>query len=169
MMKMKQTVTCLIPTASQAAQLVNTLRDANFRSAQISILMINSPELRVSRGTPGGAGADTVIGGALGWLTGIETITVSGVGPMIAAGPIVDSLSAAPGGAHKGDVNGLLTGLGLSKAEARQVHEKLREGCALLSVYVDDVGEAKLVETIFRVGRNNESHRSVEEAVSSRR
>ena len=161
---MKQTVNCLLPTASQAEQLVNSLRNANFRSAQISILMLNSRELRVSRGVPRGESADTVIGGVLGWLTGIEAITFSGVGPMVVAGPIVARLRDASGKVCKEDVIGALIGLGLCKTEARQVHENLREGGALVCVCVDDAAEGKLVEAMIRVGRNNESYRSVGEA-----
>src|SRR5262245_14245201 len=91
-------------TRDQVERAVEALKYADFRNADISVLFSESSgtrdfavekETKVPEGTTTGAGTGAVIGGALGWLAGIGTLAIPGVGPLIAAGPIVSLLAGA--------------------------------------------------------------------------
>src|SRR5690606_640014 len=84
-----------------------------------------------------GVGVGGVIGGALGALAGLGALAIPGIGPLIAAGPILAALSTAAAGATVGGVAGALIGLGIPEFEARQYQGKLKDGNILLSVHVE--------------------------------
>ena len=94
-------------TRQDVEQTVQTLKSSDFRNTDISVLFSESAgtkvfahekHTKVPEGTSAGAGTGVVIGGALGWLTGIGALAIPGVGPLIAAGPIVTLLAGIGAG-----------------------------------------------------------------------
>jgi hypothetical protein len=86
----------------------------------------------------------------LGWLTGIGALAIPGIGPFIAAGPIMAMLGGVAIGGTVGGVTGGLLGLGLPEYEAKQYEGKLRDGNILLSLHTANVGQAKKAEDLFK-------------------
>lgn len=156
---MKKAVICIVPVESQAERIVSSLKNAGFNNSDISILMPDTAGVRdmghekhskAPEGTATGAAAGAVFGGALGWLAGIGALAIPGVGPLIAAGPIMAALSGAAVGAATGGVVGGLIGLGMPEYEAKQYESKLRDGNVMLGVHTDNADEAKEAERIFK-------------------
>jgi hypothetical protein len=79
-----------------------------------------------------------VVGGALGWLAGIGALTIPGIGPLIAAGPLVALFSGVGVGAAVGGIAGALIGLGIPEYEAKRYEGLIKQGNILLSVHSDD-------------------------------
>ena len=171
---MSTAVICLVPTAVEAENLVSNLKDAGFSTDHISALM---PDKNVSKdmghekhskapeGTATGAGAGAVVGGTLGLLAGIGALAIPGVGPFIAAGPIMAALSGAAIGTSLGGVTGGLIGLGIPEYEAKQYESKLKDGNILLSVHTDDGDEAKRAEEVMKANGARDIKRTAEEKV----
>jgi len=90
-----------------------------------------------------------VLGGALGWLAGIGTLAIPGVGPLVAAGPILAALSGLAVGGTVGGVSGALIGMGIPEYEARQYEGRLREGNILISIHADDSDQASRIREIL--------------------
>src|SRR5204863_3620339 len=96
-----------------------------------------------------GAGTGGVLGGALGWLAGVGALAIPGLGPFIAAGPIMAALSGAAVGATAGGLIGALVGMGIPEYEAKRYEGKLREGRILISVHSENGDESKCAKEIF--------------------
>jgi hypothetical protein len=79
-----------------------------------------------------------VIGGTLGWLAGIGLLTIPGIGPLVAAGPIVAALAGAGAVGALGGIAGALAGMGIPEYEAKRYEGRVRKGGILLSVHADD-------------------------------
>jgi hypothetical protein len=135
------------PTHASADTAVDTLRTKGFRSTDISVLFPQndgSKEFGHEKGTKSaegavaGGGSGAVIGGALGWLAGIGMLAIPGVGPFIAAGPIVATLAGMGAGGALGGVTGALIGLGIPEYQAKRYEGRMRKGGILLSVHADD-------------------------------
>jgi hypothetical protein len=94
-----------------------------------------------------------VLGGALGWLAGIGALAIPGVGPFIAAGPILASLSGAAVGAATGGLAGALVGYGIPEIEAKRYEGKVKGGNILLSVHTDERKQVDRVKEIFEYHR----------------
>jgi len=112
----------LAESEAQAVSIFNQLIGAGFSDNDISVLFPDSDETRhfaheqhtkAPEGAAAGAGGGVVIGGALGWLAGIGTLVIPGVGPFIAAGPIMAALAGAGAGAAAGGLTGALIGMGM--------------------------------------------------------
>ena len=97
-----------------------------------------------------GAGSGAVIGGMLGWLVGIGALAIPGLGPFVAAGPIMGALAGAGAGVGgaMGGVTGALVGLGIPEYEAKRYEGRLQEGGILLSVHCDTSDEIKRAKEI---------------------
>ena len=126
---------------------VDILKGAGFRNTDISVLFPfneGNKEFAVAKGTKApegaaaGAGSGAVIGGTLGWLAGIGTLAIPGVGPLIAAGPIMAALAGAGVGGAVGGITGALVGLGIPEYEAKRYEGRINKGGILLSVHCDD-------------------------------
>jgi hypothetical protein len=102
---------------------------------------------------PEGAATGAVVGGlaagALGWLVGIGSLAIPGVGPLIAAGPIMAALSSAAAGGAVGGLAGALIGLGIPEYEAKQYEGKVKNGNILISVHTDDRKQRHTAKEIF--------------------
>lgn len=123
------------------------LRQAGYRAADISILQpenIGTKDMGVENSTKSPEGAATggvagaVTGGVLGWLVGIGALAIPGVGPFIAAGPIMAALAGMGAGAALGGAGGALVGLGIPEYEALRYEGRVKDGGILLSVHCDD-------------------------------
>jgi hypothetical protein len=157
-MSMKS-VFCIATNRSQAEQIVDDLRSAGFSSNDISALFPDKETTRdfghekhtkAPEGIATGAGTGGVVGGALGWLAGIGALAIPGVGPFIAAGPILAALSGAAVGAAAGGIAGGLSGMGIPELEAKRFEGKIKAGNILISVHTEDSEEIKTAEKIFK-------------------
>ena len=155
---MAQAVFCLARTEAQAVQIVDQLKAAGFSHNDISVLLpdkagtrdfAHEQHTKAPEGAATGAGTGGVLGGALGWLVGIGALAIPGLGPFIAAGPIMAALSGAAAGAALGGLTGALIGLGIPEYEAKRYEGKVREGNLLISVHTEDRTERTRARRIF--------------------
>ncbi len=132
---------------TQVERAVDQLRESGFRNTDISVLFpVNegTKEFAHEKGTKApegaatGAGSGAVIGGTLGWLAGVGALAIPGVGPFIAAGPIMAALAGAGVGGAVGGVLGGLIGMGIPEYEAKRYEGLIKNGGILLSVHSDD-------------------------------
>src|SRR6476659_1338911 len=126
---------------------IQALRDANFRAEDISVLLpenvgskdfAHQKDTKAPEGATTGASTGAVVGGALGWLAGIGALAIPGLGPLIAAGPIVAALAGAGAGGAVGGLTGALVGMGIPEYEAKRYEGRIKQGSILLSVHSDD-------------------------------
>ncbi|PYX00139.1 MAG: DUF3341 domain-containing protein [Acidobacteria bacterium] len=137
---------------------VDVLRQEDFRNTDISVLFpenqgtkdfAHEKNTKAPEGAATGAGSGAVIGGTLGWLTGIGALAIPGVGPFIAAGPIVAALAGVGVGGAIGGIAGALIGLGIPEYEAKRYEGRIKEGGILLSVHCDDSNWTKRAKEIL--------------------
>jgi hypothetical protein len=135
------------PTRESADAAVDTLKSRGFRNTDISVLFpqnVGSKEFghekgsKSAEGAVAGGGTGAAIGGALGWLAGIGLLAIPGIGPFIAAGPIVAALAGMGAGGALGGLTGALVGLGMPEYQAKRYEGRMRKGGILLSVHADD-------------------------------
>jgi hypothetical protein len=143
-------------TAVESA--VDRLRQENFRNTDISVLFpdnegtkdfAHEKSTKAPEGTAAGATSGAVIGGGLGWLAGIGALAIPGLGPLIAAGPIVAALAGAGAGGVVGGITGALVGMGIPEYEAKRYEGRVKEGGILLSVHADDSNWVKKAKEIL--------------------
>jgi len=148
----------IYPNQASAEAAVETLRNSGFRNTDISVLFPDNEgtkDLAIERETKAPEGATTggisggIIGGALGWLAGIGALAIPGIGPFIAAGPIVAMLSGVGVGGALGGVIGALTGFGIPEYEAKRFEGRIRKGGILLSVHCDNGEWTKRAKTLL--------------------
>ncbi|SRR5712692_349944 len=125
---------------------VDALRQEGFRNTDISVLFpenegtkdfAHEKSTKAPEGTATGAGTGAVIGGGLGWLAGIGALAIPGLGPFIAAGPIMAALAGVGVGGAIGGIAGALIGMGIPEYEAKRYEGRVKEGGILLSVHCD--------------------------------
>lgn len=149
----RDSVSAIARNRDDAIKIAEGLRSAGFRDSDISFVMTGNDgkgaervvveeNTKAPEGASTGAGAGLLLGGALGWAAGIGALAIPGLGPFIAAGPIMAALSGAALGTATGGVTGGLIGLGFSEHEAKEYEGHLREGKAFVSVHVDSAEEA---------------------------
>ena len=105
---------------------------------------------KAPEGAVSGVATGGIIGGALGWLVGIGSLAIPGVGPFIAAGPILAALSGVAAGGAVGGIVGALIGMGIPEYEAKRYEGKLRAGNILISVHAENSGEVSRAKDIFK-------------------
>jgi len=138
---------------------VTALRDVGFQQADVSVLLpenLGNREIATQKNTKAPEGATTgassgaVIGGTLGWLVGIGALAIPGLGPFIAAGPIMAALAGAGVGGAVGGVTGALVGMGIPEFEAKRYEGRLQKGGILVSVHCDTSEEVKRAKDILQ-------------------
>ena len=147
----------IYPAYASVESAVDGLRAAGFRSTDISVLFpenVGTKDFAHEKGTKApegasaGAGTGAVIGGTLGWLAGIGALAIPGIGPFIAAGPIMAALAGVGVGGAVGGITGALIGLGIPEYEAKRYEGRVKKGGFLISVHCDDsnwVNKAKKI------------------------
>lgn len=130
-----------------AENAVDQLVAASFRQEDISVLLqdnvgtkdfAHEKRTKAPEGATTGAVAGGVIGGALGLLASIGVLAIPGIGPLIAAGPIIAALTGIGSGGVLGGIIGALVGIGIPEYEAKRYEGRIRDGGILLSVHCDN-------------------------------
>jgi hypothetical protein len=151
----KTAVFGIYQTSAQAERAVDDLVRAGFPSGDISVLLQDArgtrdlahhKDTKAPEGAAAGVTAGGIIGGTLGVLVGIGTLAIPGLGPFIAAGPIMAGLAGLGAGGAVGGLIGSLIGMGIPEYEAKRYEGRLKSGGVLLSVHCDtskEIGRAK--------------------------
>ena len=145
-------------TTVQAELAAGTLTSAGFSNQDISVLVSDVESTRqfahekntkAPEGTTSGALAGGALGGTLGLLAGLGTLAIPGVGPLIAAGPIVAALAGAGAGGAVGSLVGALVGMGIPEYEAKRYEGRVKDVGVLLSVHCDTSDEVKRAKELL--------------------
>src|SRR6478672_11370104 len=156
---MSKSVFGIATTHGQAERIVEQLQAQGFAASEISVLMPDTGGTRdvghikatkAPEGATTGAATGGVTGGVLGLLAGVGALAIPGVGPFIAAGPIMAALSGAAIGATTGGVVGGLIGLGIPEIEAKRYEGKLKSGNYLIAVHAGDGEEVDRAKEVFK-------------------
>jgi hypothetical protein len=148
----------IYPNRASLERGVEALKNANFRNEDISVLFpdnqgskefAHEKNTKAPEGATTGATTGVLAGGALGWLAGIGALAIPGVGPFIAAGPIVAALAGAGVGGTLGGLTGALIGAGIPEYEAKRYEGRIKEGGILLSVHCDNSEWTKKAKDIL--------------------
>jgi len=156
---LKKSVFSIASSPEQAESIVAQLKNASFSNNDISVLFhdkgstldfaqkenTKSPANVVVEGIMAGG----AIGGALGWIAGIGTLAIPGVGPFIAAGPVIAALSVAAVGGAVGGIAGGLVRLGIPEIIAKHYESKVKESNVLISVHAEDYEKITRAKDIF--------------------
>jgi len=143
---------------SQLDTALLALKADRFRNDDVSVMFpdksstkefAHEKHTKAPEGAAAGAGAGVVVGGTLGWLAGIGALVIPGLGPFIAAGPIVAALAGAGAGGTVGGVTGALVGMGIPEIEAKRYEGLLKSGNILMSVHADSADWTKKAKQIL--------------------
>lgn len=143
---------------NQAENAVDRLIAAGFRTEDISVLLpenvgtkdfAHEKHTKAPEGTATGVAAGGVVGGTLGLLAGVGALAIPGLGPFIAAGPIMAALAGAGAGGVVGGLVGALVGMGIPEYEAKRYEGRIKEGGILMSVHCDNSDWAKKAKELL--------------------
>lgn len=188
---MSKAVFCIAKTREQAERIVDHLQNEGFSTDDISILFADrdnkittslgsfdttktpkksalghEKHTKASEGAATGATAGGIIGGSLGLLAGIGALAIPGVGPFIAAGPIMGALSGSAVGGGLGLLLGSLVGLGMPEYEAKRYEQSIKAGNVLISVHTDNSDEISQAKKIFESEKAQDISPSTEKTKS---
>jgi uncharacterized membrane protein len=157
---MAKVVFCIVPGHSEALKVVENLKVAGYANENISVLMSDKASTKElaketdtktpAAGAVTGAKTGGLLGGALGLLVGLGTLAIPGVGPFIAAGPLMGALSGTALGAAVGGITGSLVGLGITELEAKRYETKLKAGNVLVAVHLENPEQIQKVREVFQ-------------------
>ena len=173
---MKHAVYGIVQTSTDAEVLVLRLKEAGFTGNDISVLFpdkqgtrdfAHEKSTKAPEGAATGGVAGMGIGAALGWLAGIGSLAIPGVGPFIAAGPIMGALSGAAIGTATGGLLGALVGMGIPEYEAKLYDGKVRGGNALVSIHTENGDEKRRAEKILKEAGAQDVSSSSEESIKT--
>ena len=148
----------IYPNRTSVDSALDALKAAGFRNTDISVLFpektgtkdfAHEKSTKAPEGATTGAGTGAVLGGGLGWLAGIGALAIPGLGPFIAAGPIMAALAGAGVGGAVGGLTGALIGMGIPEYEAKRYEGRVKDGGILLSVHSDDSQWTKKAKEIL--------------------
>lgn len=143
---------------SSVGRAVEALRSAGFSNNDVSALFpenqgskdfAHEKNTKAPEGATTGAGTGALLGGGLGWLVGIGALAIPGLGPFIAAGPIMAALAGAGVGGAVGGLTGALIGMGIPEYEAKRYEGRVKDGGILLSVHSDNSNDTKRAKEIL--------------------
>lgn len=162
---MKKAVIGILDSHAQAESVVDALTREGVPTRDISVLFpdkrgsqdfAHEHSTKAPEGAVAGVGAGGVIGGTVGLLAGIGALAIPGLGPFIAAGPLMATLSGAAAGAAFGGLTGALVGMGIPEIEAKVYEGKIRSGNILIAIHVESAEEKRRAEdTLKRLGVSN--------------
>jgi hypothetical protein len=147
-------------TRREVESAVSALSDAGFLRPDISVLLpenLESKELIADKATKApegaavGVGSGAAIGGALGWLVGAGALAIPGIGPVIAAGPIVAALAGIGVGGALGGFAGVLIGVGIPEYEAKRYEGRILKGGILVAVHCQTSQDIKRAKGIMEI------------------
>lgn len=189
---MKKSVFGLADSEAQAQQIVQNLESAGFSSSDISVLLADKKGTVVPGYTPGrpasepkvgtlghekhtkapegataGAVTGGIIGGTIGMLAGIGALSIPGIGPFIAAGPLMAALAGSGVGGGAGLLIGALAGMGIPEFEAKRYQDRLKSGGILISVHSDNSKEVDKASDILKKGGAKDISSSFEKSRSA--
>jgi hypothetical protein len=166
----------IFPTRSAAESAVDRLIAAGFTNQDVSVLMSDNNSSRefatekntkAPEGTATGVGVGGVIGGTLGLLAGIGALAIPGVGPLIAAGPIMGALAGLGVGGAVGGLVGALVGMGIPEYEAKRYEGRVKDGGILVSVHCDTSEEISRAKDVLKQAGGEDIASSGEKSVST--
>lgn len=172
---MAKSVFCIARNEAHACRIVDLLKHNGFSDNDVSVLLADKEGTRdfahekntkAPEGATTGVATGGLVGGALGWLAGIGALAIPGIGPLIAAGPILAALSGAAIGAAAGGLTGALIGMGIPEYEAKRYEGKVRSGNILISVHTDNAEESRRAREIFEQQDAEDIASAGEEAVA---
>ncbi|HKV39420.1 MAG TPA: DUF3341 domain-containing protein [Blastocatellia bacterium] len=162
--------------SAHAERAVDRIVAAGFSHNDISVLLPDtqsSKELahekntKAPEGTTTGVTTGGVVGGTLGLLAGIGALAIPGLGPFIAAGPIMGALAGVGAGGVVGGFIGALVGMGIPEYEAKRYEGRIRDGGVLLSVHCDTSDEISTAKDLLKETGADDISSAGEKAVSS--
>jgi hypothetical protein len=166
----------IFPTRAAAESAVDQLAAAGFSQQDISALMADNTGSRdfaaekntkAPEGTTTGATVGGVVGGTLGLLAGLGALAIPGVGPLIAAGPIMGALAGLGAGGAVGGLVGALVGLGIPEYEAKRYEGRVKDGGILVSVHCDSSEEVSRAKDILKQAGGEDVASAGEKSVST--
>jgi hypothetical protein len=166
----------IFPNRTAAETAVDKLTAAGFSNQDVSVLMSDQTgskdfatekNTKAPEGTATGVGVGGAIGGTLGLLAGIGALAIPGVGPLIAAGPIMGALAGLGVGGAVGGVVGALVGMGIPEYEAKRYEGRVKDGGILVSVHCDSSEEVSRAKDILKAAGGEDVASSGEKSVSS--
>jgi hypothetical protein len=154
----------------------DTLIKSGFRTSEISVLLPENlgekaigteKATKAPEGATTGATSGAVLGGGLGLLVGIGALAIPGLGPFIAAGPIMAALAGMGVGGTVGGITGALVGLGIPEYEAKRYEGRMQKGGILLSVHCDTSDEIKRAKDLLKTTGAEDISSTTESSVDS--
>jgi hypothetical protein len=152
-------VFCIAQSQQQATRIVEDAQDAGFSGDDISVLLpdragsrdfAHEQHTKAPEGATTGAVTGGILGAAAGYLVGIGALAIPGLGPFVAAGPIMAALGGAAVGTATGGITGMLVGYGMPEYEAKRYEGKVKAGNILISIHTEDGKEVGLAKDIFK-------------------
>lgn len=162
---------------SDLERAVDTLKARGFRNNDISALMpdthstkefAHEKATKAPEGATTGVASGLALGGTLGWLVGAGALAIPGIGPFVAAGPIMAALAGAGIGGTVGGLTGAMIGFGIPEYEAKRYEGFVKDGGLLLSAHCDDNEWVTKAEEIFRECGARDIDSSSEESTSGK-
>src|ERR1700722_14947067 len=163
-------------SVAQAERAVDTLVQAGFPSADVSVLLADQrgtkdfaheKDTKAPEGATTGVATGGVIGGTLGLLAGIGALAIPGVGPFIPARPLMGALAGLGGGGAGGGFLGALVGMGMPEYEAKHYEGRVKAGGVLLSVHCDTSDEISRAKDLLKATGAEDIASSGEKSVST--
>jgi hypothetical protein len=163
-------------TRAEAERAVDQVLAAGYSNEDVSVLMsdvdttkdfAHEKNTKAPEGAATGVAAGGAVGGTLGLLAGIGALAIPGVGPLIAAGPIMGALAGLGVGGAVGGLVGALVGMGIPEYEAKRYEGRVKDGGILLSVHCETPGEITRAEEVLKASGAHDISSSGEKAVST--
>ena len=157
---MSKAVFCIAQSEAVAKDIVEKLKVMGFSGDDISVLFPDRSGTRdfayeqhtkAPEGATAGGLVGASAGGVVGWLAGVGTLAIPGIGPFLAAGPLMAALAGVAIGGTTGGLIGALVGMGIPEFEAKRYEGKIREGNILISVHAEDAKQRARAKDVFEV------------------
>jgi hypothetical protein len=171
---MAKAVFCIAKSEALAKDIVEKLKVMGFSGNDISVLFPDrsgtkdfayEQHTKAPEGATAGGLVGASAGGVMGWLVGLGTLAIPGVGPFIAAGPLMAALAGVAIGGATGGLIGALVGMGIPEFEAKRYEGKIREGNILISVHTEDAKQRERAKDVFQIAGADDISYTSEAAV----